>query len=44
MGAKNDAQYPYNHGEDFLGENVQVGNVETKPNGRREWITPPNLV
>ena len=37
----NDAQNPYEHEEDAKGENVQVGNVETKSRGRRFQDTPP---
>ena len=31
----NDAQDPYEHREDVMGENVRVGNFETESNGRR---------
>ena len=40
----NDAQDPYEHKEDSMGENVQVGNDETESNGRRFQETPPNFV
>ena len=32
----NDDQYPYEHDDYLLGENMQEGNVETESNGRRE--------
>ena len=39
----NDAQDPYEHKEDAMGENVWVGNAETESNGRRFQDTPPNF-
>ena len=36
----NDSHEPYEHDEDFLGENIQEANAKIKPNGRREQITP----
>ena len=44
MVTMNDAQDPYEHDEDILGENMQEGNVETESNGRREHTTFHNLV
>ena len=41
--AMNDAQDPYEHEEDVMGENVQVGNAETDSNGRRFKNTPQIL-
>ena len=40
----NDAQDPYEHEEDAMGENVRVGNVETESNGRRFQDTPLDFV
>ena len=40
MATMNDAHEPYEHDEDFLGENIQEANAKIKPNGRREQITP----
>ena len=40
----NDAQSPYEHEEDAMGENVRVGNVEIESNGRRLQETPPDFV
>ena len=37
----NDAQDPYEHEEDVMGENIHVGNAETESNGRRLQETPP---
>ena len=31
----NDAQDPYEHEADAMGENIRVGNAETESNGRR---------
>ena len=39
----NDTQDPYEFKEDAMGENVRVGNDETKSNGRRFQDTPPNF-
>ena len=39
-----DAQNPYEHKEDAMGENVRVGNDETESNGRRFQETPPDFV
>ena len=39
----NDAQNPNEYEEDAMGENVRVGNAETKCNGRRLQETHPNL-
>ena len=39
-----DTHNSYEHGEDAMGENVRVGNVETKSNGRRFQETPPYFV
>ena len=39
----NDVQDPYEHGEDAMGENVQVGNAEIESNGRRLQETPPDF-
>ena len=36
-----DAQNPDEYKEDAMGENVWVGNAETKSNGRRVQDTPP---
>ena len=36
----NNAQDPYEHEEDVMGENIWVGNVETESNGRRFQDTP----
>ena len=36
----NDAQDPYEHEEDAMGENVRVGNAKTESNGRRFQGTP----
>ena len=36
----NDAQDPYEHEEDVMGENINVGNVETESNGRILQETP----
>ena len=40
----NDSHNPYEHDEDVLGENMQEGYAKTKSNGRREEITPKNLI
>ena len=40
----NDVEDPYENDEDVLGENMQEEIVETKSNGRRDQITPQNLV
>ena len=37
----NDAQDPYEHEEDVMGENIYVGNAETESNGRIFQDTPP---
>ena len=39
----NDAQDPYEFEEDAMGENVRVGNYETKSNKRRFQDTPPDF-
>ena len=39
-----DAQNPYEHEEDVMGENVRVGNAETESNGRRFQDTPLDFV
>ena len=39
----NDAQSPYENEEYAMGENVRVGNVETKSNRRRFQDTPPDF-
>ena len=39
----NDAHDPYEFKEDAMGENVRVGNDETKSNGRRFQDTPPDF-
>ena len=39
----NDAQDPYELGEDSMGENFQVGNAETESNGRIYQNTPPDF-
>ena len=39
----NDAQDPYEHEEDAMGENVRAGNAEIKSNGRILQETPPNF-
>lgn len=44
MVTMNEAQHPYEHEEDVLGQNEQVGNDKTKSNGIREEITPPSLI
>ena len=36
----NDAQDLYEHEEDIMGENIHVGNAETKSNGRIFQETP----
>ena len=38
-----DAQNPYEHEEDVMGENICVGNAETESNGRRFQDTPPDF-
>ena len=40
----NDSQDAYEHEQDFLGENGQVGNAKMESNGRRQKITPLDLV
>ena len=40
----NDAQDPYEHEEATMGENVRVGNAETKSNGRRFQEIPLDFV
>ena len=40
----NDAHDPYEHDEDVLGEKMQEEKTETQSNGRKEQITPHNLV
>ena len=40
----NDAQDPYEHEEDVMGENIRNGNAETESNGRRFQDTPPDFV
>ena len=44
MVTMNDAQDPYEHDEDFLGENMQEENVDIESNGKRDQITTQNLV
>ena len=39
----NDAQDPYEHEEDVMGENICVGNAETESNGRRFQETPQDF-
>ena len=39
----NDAQDPYELEADAMGENIQVENVETKSNGRRNQETPLDI-
>jgi len=39
-----DARDPYEIEEDSIGENVVVGNVETKSNGHRNQETPLYIV
>ena len=38
-----DAHNPYDHEEDVMGENIRVGNAETKSNGRIFQDTPPDF-
>ena len=38
-----DAENPYEHEEDAMGENVRVGKDETKSNGRSLKDTPPDF-
>ena len=38
-----DAQNPNEHAEDAMGENIQVGNAETKSNGKIFQETPPKF-
>ena len=38
-----DAQNPNEYEEDVMGENIQVGNVETKSNGGIFQDNPPNF-
>ena len=38
-----DAQNPNEYEEYAMGENVRVGNDDTKSNGRRFQDTPPNF-
>ena len=40
----NDSQDPYEHEEDAMGENFQVGNAEIESNGRRFQDTPPDFI
>ena len=40
----NDAQDPYEHEEDVMGENIHVGNAETKSNGRIFQETPLDFI
>ena len=44
MVTMNNAQDPYELDEDVLGKNMQEENDEIESNGRREKITPQNLV
>ena len=37
----NDAQDPYEHKEDVMGESICVGKAETESNGRKFQDTPP---
>ena len=39
-----DAQNPNEYEEDAMGQNVQIGNVETESNGRRFQDYPPDFV
>ena len=39
-----DAQNPYEHGEDAMGENIRFGNADTKSNGRIFQDTPLDFV
>ena len=39
----NDAQDPYEHEEDVMGENIRVENAEIESNGRRFQDTPPDF-
>ena len=39
----NDAQDPYEFEEDAMGENVRVGNDETRSNGRIFQDNPPDI-
>ena len=43
INSMNDAQDPYDFDVDSIGENIQVGNVETKSNGRRYQETSPDI-
>ena len=38
-----DAQNPNEYEEDVMGENIRVGNVERKSNGRRFQDIPPDF-
>ena len=40
----NDGKDPYGPKEDSMGENIKLGNVETKSNGRIYQDTPPYIV
>ena len=40
---KYEAQDSYEHAQDAMGENVQVGNAEIESNGRILQKTPPNF-
>ena len=44
MVTMNDAHDPYEHDEYVLGYNIKYENYEIESNGRREQITPQNLV
>ena len=39
----NDAHDPYEHEADAMGENIRVGNAETRSSGRRYLETPPDI-
>ena len=40
----NDVDDPFEAKIDAMGENIHVKNVEIESNGRRNKITPPNIV
>ena len=44
INSMNDAHDPYEFKADAMGENIRVGNVETKSNGRRYQETPSDIV
>ena len=39
-----EGEFPYNHGEDAKGQDMSVGNAETKTNGHRENVNPREFV